>query len=93
MEWKDFMDELERLTASEDALSVSKEVSALKVRFDDFVLEEERKEQIAQLNATESGEAIVLTDFKSLKEPFINRYNLFRTERKRQEDLKKLQES
>lgn len=93
MEWKDFMDELERLTASEDALSVSKEVSALKVRFDDFVLEEERKEQIAHLNATETGEAIVLTDFKSLKEPFINRYNLFRTERKRQEDLKKLQES
>lgn len=93
MEWKDFMDELERLTASEDALSVSKEVSVLKVRFDDFVLEEERKEQIAHLNATESGEAIVLTDFKSLKEPFINRYNLFRTERKRQEDLKKLQES
>ena len=93
MEWKDFMDELERLTASEDALSVSKEVSALKVRFDDFVLEEERKEQIAHLNATETGEAIVLTDFKSLKEPFINRYNLFLTERKRQEDLKKLQES
>jgi len=93
MEWKDFIDELERLTSSDDALSVVKEVSALKVRFDDFVLEEERKEQIAQLNAAETGEVLVLTDFKSLKEPFFNRYNQYRTERKRQEELKQLQEA
>ena len=38
------IEELIILVQNEDALAVSREINELKTRFDDFILEEERKE-------------------------------------------------
>ena len=51
MENMDFIAKLEELSAQENVLSVSKEVNELRSKFDDYVLEEERKVQVAQLEA------------------------------------------
>ncbi len=54
MENMDFIAKLEELSAHEDALKVSREVNELRGKFDDYVLEEERKVQVAQLETVEA---------------------------------------
>ena len=39
----EFIEKLKELTSAEDVLEVSKEVSELRTKFEDYVLEEERK--------------------------------------------------
>jgi hypothetical protein len=56
METNPFIQEITLLLQAEDLLNIGKEAQELKVKFDDFILEEERKEQVNQLNAAESGE-------------------------------------
>jgi len=51
MESVEFIEQLKTLVANEDVLSVSNEVNDLRTKFNDFMLEEERKAQVAQLNA------------------------------------------
>ena len=58
MENNTFLEELANLVANENALSVSREVNELKTRFEDFILEEERKFQVKQLEAKERGENV-----------------------------------
>jgi len=60
MEKNTFLEELITLTANENALSVSREVNALKTRFEDYTLEEERKFQVAQLEAKDKGDNVSL---------------------------------
>ncbi|MCJ8289861.1 MAG: DUF349 domain-containing protein [Crocinitomicaceae bacterium] len=45
----DFIAKLEELSGHEDVLTVSREVNELRGKFDDYVLEEERKLQVSQL--------------------------------------------
>lgn len=47
MENNALIEELIILVQNEDALAVSREINELKTRFDDFILEEERKDQVA----------------------------------------------
>ena len=56
MEKMSFLDELKTLTANENVLSVSRDVNELRTRFDDYVLEEERKKQQDMLDAQAAGE-------------------------------------
>lgn len=53
-----FLEELKMLTANENALSVSRDVNELRTRFEDYVLEDERKKQVAVLEAKANGESV-----------------------------------
>ena len=57
MEDLNFLKELNTLTANEDVLSVSRDVNELRSKLEDYILEEERKIQVAQIAAEENGEA------------------------------------
>jgi hypothetical protein len=53
-----FLEELKTLTANENPLSVSRDVNELRTRFEDYVLEDERKKQVAVLEAKANGESV-----------------------------------
>ena len=75
MEKNTFIEELEKLAQNEDVLMASREVNELKVRFDDYILEEERKDQVALLNAQAEGIAYDSIDFKPFKDAFYEIYS------------------
>ncbi|MBI1838058.1 MAG: DUF349 domain-containing protein [Flavobacteriia bacterium] len=58
MEKQAFLEELKTLVSNEDKLSINREVNELRTRFDDFVLEDERKKQVAILEAKANGEDV-----------------------------------
>lgn len=51
-----FIEALVELVNNEDVLGVSREVNDLRVQFNDFLIEETRKAQVAQLKAEENNE-------------------------------------
>lgn len=71
MEKMAFLDELKTLTANEDVLSVSRDVNELRTRFDDYVLEEERKKQVAVLEAKANGEEV---EYEKEDDPIRNEF-------------------
>lgn len=94
MEEKSFIDELNALLGQEDVLAVSREVNELKIRFEDFIIEEERKQQVASIEAKENGEHIeedgALSEFK---EKFRELFGAYREKRKKIVDEKNQVES
>ena len=58
MEKMAFLEELNVLTANENVLSVSRDINELRTRFDDYLLEDERKKQVAVLEAKANGENV-----------------------------------
>ena len=88
MEKNTFIEELEKLTQNEDVLMASREVNELKVRFDDYILEEERKDQVALLNAQAEGIAYDSIDFKPFKDAFYEIYSVYKAKRKEVIDAK-----
>lgn len=90
MENMDFIAKLEELSAHEDALAVSQEVNELRGKFDDYVLEEERKFQVSQLEAEENGEAIPEQDGDFGKEAFYAIFDVYKVRRKEAKDAKTL---
>ncbi|MFN5846579.1 MAG: DUF349 domain-containing protein, partial [Flavobacteriia bacterium] len=93
METNALIEELKTIAQNEDALAVSREVNELKARFDDFMLEEERKEQVAALDAEVKGEEYEPKDLKPIKNAFYELYNIYRERRKEQADAKNALES
>lgn len=79
MEKMAFLDELKTLTANEDTLSVSRDVNELRTRFDDYVLEEERKKQVAVLEAKANGETV---EYEKEEDPIRNEFYEVYTEYK-----------
>ena len=71
MEKQTFLDELKVLVANEDKLSIGRDVNELRTRFDDFVLEDERKKQVAVLEAKENGENV---EFEREDDPIRNEF-------------------
>lgn len=71
MEKKAFLDELKSLVANEDKLSIGREVNELRTRFDDYVLEDERKKQVAVLEARERGENV---EYEREEDPIRNEF-------------------
>ena len=57
MEYVDFIEQLKTHVAQEDLLAISNDVNELRTKFNDYVLEEERKQQVAQLKEDASKEA------------------------------------
>lgn len=92
MENVNFIEALKALTTQEDLLAVSNEINELRSKFNDYVLEEERKAQVAQLEVAEGAEEIVeaVTDFG--KEAFYEIYNAYKTQRKALLDAQKATE-
>jgi hypothetical protein len=88
MENLNFQEQLENLVKSEDLIAVGREVSALRVQFDDFILDAERIQQIQQLEAQESSETYEPIDFKNQKERFYIVYKSFQESRKKQLEIK-----
>lgn len=88
METNPFVSELAILINQEDLLNLSREAQELKTRFDDFILEEERKDQVNALNAEESGETYEKQDFSPLKQAFYELYDAFKAKRNQQKALK-----
>jgi uncharacterized protein YlxP (DUF503 family) len=93
MENNTLIEELKTLAQNEDALAVNREVNELKVRFDDYILEEERKDQVAALEAQVQGEEYEPKDFKPVKDAFFELYNIYRERRKEQVDARNAIES
>ena len=88
MEINPFISKLQTLIDQEDLLNLGREAQDLKTRFDDFILEEERKDQVNVLNAAESGEVYENLDFSPLKQAFYELYDAFKTKRNQQKTLK-----
>ncbi len=82
MENTDFIERLKELTSSEDVLAVSQEVKELRGKFGDYVLEEERKAQVAELEAKERGMVIPESEDDFGKEAFYEVYDAYKIKRK-----------
>lgn len=82
MESTDFIERLKELAASEDVMAVSQEVNELRTKFGDYVLEEERKAQVAKLEAEERGEEVLESDTDFGKEAFYEIFDAYKTARK-----------
>ena len=54
----EYISKLNKYLLEEDMLSVSREVSALKIEFDDWLLHSEGQQQVAVIKAKELGEEI-----------------------------------
>lgn len=92
MEKNTFIVELETLAHNEDVLAVSRDVNELKTRFEDYILEEERKDQVAMLEAQERGEEHESLDLRPLKEEFFEIYNVYKEKRKQLLDARNKEE-
>lgn len=88
MENLNFQEQLENLVKAEDLIAIGRDVNALKVQFEDFILEAERLQQVKQLEAQERGETIDTIDYKSQKENFYSIYKSFQEARKKQKEVK-----
>ena len=94
MENQTFIEDLKQLTAQEDLLAVGREVSELKTKFDDFILEEERKLQVAQLEPQEKEVTLESDDeIERLKESFYEVYADFKQRKKALIDAKNQEEA
>lgn len=92
MEKNTFIEELQTLVQNEDVLAVSRDVNELKTRFEDYILEEERKDQVAMLDAQERGETYEPMDLKPLKDEFYEIYNVYKEKRKQLVEAKNKEE-
>ena len=88
METNPFVSELSALINQEEVLNLGREAQDIKTRFDDFMLEEERKDQVNALNAAETGEVYENQDFSTLKQAFYDLYDAFKNKRNQQKVLK-----
>ena len=82
MEHLDFIEQLKELALNEDVFAVSKAINELRVKFDDYVLEEERKVQVAQLVAKENEEEIPVHEGDFGKDDFYSVFEVYKQKRK-----------
>ncbi|MES2798787.1 MAG: DUF349 domain-containing protein [Bacteroidota bacterium] len=76
---KNFITELSTLTAQEDVLHAGREVNELKTSFQDFMLEEERKIQVQELENPELDLQAEKEALKVQKDEFFEIYTEFKT--------------
>jgi len=81
MEKLAFIEALQALTNQENPLAVSREVSELRSKFDDVLLEEQRKFQVAQLEARERGETVEDAEPDEVREQFYVIYTEYKERR------------
>ena len=84
----EYISKLNQYLLEEDILSVSREVSALKIEFDDWLLHSEGQQQVAAIKAKELGEDIEEVDYAVIKESFYNLFLKYKEAKKQQLDIK-----
>lgn len=93
MEKQAFIEALKELTAREDILKVGKKVNELRTKFEDFLLEEGRLRQVAQLEALDKGETPEEEPTSDpIKDEFYDIYTVFKAKRKEIIDAKNKEE-
>ena len=83
-----FLAQLRELGVQEDLISIGREINDVKIAFDDYLLEAERAQQIAALEANDRGETIELIDFSVIRKAFGEQYKSIQDNRKQQISLK-----
>jgi hypothetical protein len=93
MEKKDFIEKLQTLTSIEDVLSVSRDVNELRTQFEDFCLEEDRKKQVALLEAQANGEQVdFINEPDAEKQEFYAIYSEYKEKRNKIVSEQKLEQ-
>lgn len=94
MEGSAFLEELKNLISQENLIAVGREVNELSAKFEDYVYEEERKLQVAQMDAEEQGLEIPENpQLIQLKESFKTILFDYRTKKKALIETKNAEES
>ncbi|MFM7662300.1 MAG: DUF349 domain-containing protein [Bacteroidota bacterium] len=88
MEINPFISELNTLINQDDLINLGRDAQELKIRFEDFILEEERVDQVNSLNAADEGEIYEKQDFSTLKQAFYELYDAFKNKRNQQKLLR-----
>lgn len=83
-----YLEKLKIFEALEDLINVGRELSDLKIEFEDHLIEKERVHQIAMLDARDKGEEFELIDFSEIKNAFREIYKKIQSIRKQQIALK-----
>ncbi|MBW7868780.1 MAG: DUF349 domain-containing protein [Brumimicrobium sp.] len=87
MEKRAFIDDLKKLTETEDILAVGRDVDELRQQFEDYLLEANRLMQVAELEAREKGEELEQEDWISpLKNEFYEIFSAYKTQQKELRD-------
>ena len=82
------LEQLIAFESQEDLIAIGREINEVKINFEDHLIEAERVQQIAMLDAAEKGESIDSIDFADIKNEFITRYKAIQEKRKQQISLK-----
>ncbi|MBI2257699.1 MAG: DUF349 domain-containing protein [Flavobacteriia bacterium] len=72
-----YIEHLKKLVENEDLLSVNHEINQLKTDFQDYILEQERQQQINLMEASSENQDISI-DLSPIKEEFFNLYNSYK---------------
>ena len=83
MDKQSFITTLEKLLAEDDLISVGRDAQDLKGKFYDFILEQERKEQVKELEAKEKKEDYSPVTFNEVKDQFKDLFLAFQSKRKK----------
>lgn len=90
MEKQAFLNDLKELVKNEEILSINKDVNELKGRFEDFIIEEERKKQVAILDARANGEDVEYeVEVDPIKDEFYEIFKSFKANWSKALDEKK----
>ena len=82
MEKITFLNELKGLVENQDVMAVSRDVNELRTSFEDFLLEEDRKKQVAVLEARERGEqAEFEQEIDPIRNEFFEIYSAYKAKR------------
>jgi hypothetical protein len=82
------LEQLQALSAQEDALAVAREVAELRTQMEDLCLEEDRKFQVSQLEAQEKGEEVPEKQADEVRTAFYDLLSEYREKRTAQQRVK-----
>jgi len=82
------LEQLQALSANEDALAVAREVAELRTQMEDLLLEEDRKFQVSQLEAQEKGEEVPEKPVDEVRTAFYELLGTYRERRTAQQRVK-----
>lgn len=82
------LQQLQSYELREDLISAGKEINEIKIQFEDYLIEAERRYQVESIEAKENGEAVEPVDFAALRKPFLELYKALVDKRKQQISLK-----
>jgi len=92
MEKVSFIESIEKMIEQEDLISLGRDAQDIRGKFYDFILEQERQEQVKELEAREKGSEYTPLKFENEKDAFKSAFQIFQTKRKKQLEIVKILE-